>query len=365
MSLARDDMIKKESLTIKDVAALAGVSKAAVSGVLNNKSRVGKEKEKKILDIIKQYNYLPRDSARALSTNRTYQIGYLVPSHVTLGLANNTFATYLAGVEICSQQRGYRVMASSCDISKVGNFLVLEKLRQRCVDGLIIAGLFNSEIVNKLRALEIPIIFIGGSNLKDILCLSSDMHKTYLKILEYLVSNGHSKIFFASNLKYITQVFQRAKTEFKVTQSANKVKFQYGQKDFSLDSFNNGREYAAQWIKSNNATRYTAFISDDQTCCGFLSEITKHGIMCPQEISIFSNIDSTLCQANAIPISAPGALLFDRGKLAANLLIDLLGNKKTLKQIQHILAAEYKPYELAIRSTTGKAFKAHGIKGGV
>jgi DNA-binding LacI/PurR family transcriptional regulator len=157
------EAIKTEKrLTISDIAAMAGVSKAAVSGVLNKKSRVGQETEKKILSIIKKYNYVPQDSARALSTKRTYQIGYLVSSQVTLGLANSTFATYLAGVGDCCQQRGYRMMASSYDMTKVENFLIVEKLRQRCVDGLILTGLFDSKIIDNLRSLKIPIIFIGG-----------------------------------------------------------------------------------------------------------------------------------------------------------------------------------------------------------
>lgn len=352
-----ENTINKKRLTIKDVAALAGVSKAAISGVLNNKSRVGKVTEKKILDIIKQHNYVPQDSARALSTKRTYQIGFLVSSRVTLGLANNTFSTYLAGVDNCCQQRGYRMMASSCDMTKVENFLFIDHLRQRCVDGLILTGVFNSKIIDELYSLKIPTIFIGGNDCEELLCLRCDMHLTYLKMLEYLIKNEHNKIFFASSLDYIRQVFKKATIEFQTNHPKEVIEFQYGQIGFGEDEFDNGKSYAQQWLKLAEIDRYTTFISNDQACCGFLSEITKYNIKCPEKISIFSAVDSTLTQVNAIPVSAPKSSFLKQGELATNLLIDLLEGKATSRQIKNILNKEYKAHDLIIRATTGKAFK--------
>ncbi|MFA5204518.1 MAG: LacI family DNA-binding transcriptional regulator, partial [Lentisphaeria bacterium] len=67
--------------TIQDLARLAGVSKAAVSVVLNHREvgiRVGEEQRAKILALAKELNYTPRASACALSTGRTYHIGFLL-----------------------------------------------------------------------------------------------------------------------------------------------------------------------------------------------------------------------------------------------------------------------------------------------
>jgi DNA-binding LacI/PurR family transcriptional regulator len=247
------------------------------------------------------------------------------------------------------------MMASSYDMTKVENFLIVEKLRQRCVDGLILTGLFDSKIIDNLRSLKIPIIFIGGNEQEGILCLRSNMHQTYLKMLDYLTENEHRKIFFASNLDYVRQVFKEAVDEFTITSPQLRTNFQYGENALNSNEFVNGRHYAEQWLKADKADRYTAFISNEQVCCGFLSEIIKNKVDCPGEISIFSNIDSFLCQANAIPISAPSSSLFERGKLAADLLIDLLEGQKTSKQIKKVLKQEYKTHELIIRSTTGKA----------
>ena len=54
-------------ITIKDVAELAGVSKATVSRALNNSSYVSPETKKKIDEIIEKYHYLPSASAVNLS----------------------------------------------------------------------------------------------------------------------------------------------------------------------------------------------------------------------------------------------------------------------------------------------------------
>ena len=64
-------------VTLKDIALLTGVSRQAVSAVLNNNtnSRVSKEKRKKILEIAKAKNYKANHSARHLRGMPTRTIG--------------------------------------------------------------------------------------------------------------------------------------------------------------------------------------------------------------------------------------------------------------------------------------------------
>ena len=75
---------------MKDIAKACGVSVATVSKALNNQKDIGEETKNHIRAVAREMGYFPNSSARALKTNRTYNIGVLfaapwgVPSSLTL-----------------------------------------------------------------------------------------------------------------------------------------------------------------------------------------------------------------------------------------------------------------------------------------
>jgi DNA-binding LacI/PurR family transcriptional regulator len=348
---------EKKIITIKEIAELAGVAKSTVSEVINNnpKSRVSATTFAKVKHIIDKYNYVPQVSARALSTRKTFQIGYLVSTQVTLGLSNAYFATIQSGVNEACKKRGYQTVVSTYDLTDIKNFVIPDKLRQRSVDALVLAGVVSEQALEEIKALRIPFIVIGGEYSKDILCLKSDMQSTYHKIVEYLIELGHRHFCYGASLEVSSRTFKRAMPYF-----YNKKKLEL---NFTYESFNgdnefiNGAELAKSWLNTPVDKRFTAFLSNDQVCCGFLSELITNGIKCPEEISIVSCSDTHSCEWNSIPITAATSLLVEHGNMATNLLIDLLEGKKKTNAVREILKAEYRPHDLIIRKTTGKAPK--------
>jgi LacI family transcriptional regulator, galactose operon repressor len=346
-------------LTIQDIAKLSGVSKAAVSGVLNQKPRVGKVKQDKILEIVKKYNYVPQVSARALSTKRTYQIGYLVSSKVTLGLANSYFATIHSGVSDACSKRGYHALASTYDLSSIKNFIMPKKIRQCCVDGLIIAGTIAAEVIEQLNKTNIPYIIIGREDYPKtlntlVLNFDFDFESTYVKIINHHYKLGHRRFCLAYAHDILSKRFESA---------VKTINRQYVDDPISIvyeclkggDMFIEGRDLAHQWMKKSRATRFTTFIGNDQASCGFLAGMVNSKKMsCPEDISIFSPAETPLCQWNSIPISTLDRTLFEDGIIATDLIIDFLEKKKTSNQIKEALLAEYRVYDLIIRDTTGK-----------
>ena len=55
-----------EQITIKEVAKLCGVGVSTVSRAINNHPDINPETKQKILDVIREYNYVPNNSARNL-----------------------------------------------------------------------------------------------------------------------------------------------------------------------------------------------------------------------------------------------------------------------------------------------------------
>lgn len=75
-------MMKPKRITIKDIAELAGVSKATASLVLNGRGkelRVAQETRERVLAIAREQHYQPSIHARSLRDSRSHTIGLVVP----------------------------------------------------------------------------------------------------------------------------------------------------------------------------------------------------------------------------------------------------------------------------------------------
>ncbi len=71
--------MKEKKYTIKDIAALAGVSKGTVDRVLHKRGKVSKKALDAINNILKKIDYQPNLIARNLKINKTYHICALIP----------------------------------------------------------------------------------------------------------------------------------------------------------------------------------------------------------------------------------------------------------------------------------------------
>ena len=67
-----------EQITIKEVAKLCGVGVSTVSRAINNHPDINPETKQKILDTIREYNYVPNNSARNLKRTDSNTIAVIV-----------------------------------------------------------------------------------------------------------------------------------------------------------------------------------------------------------------------------------------------------------------------------------------------
>src|SRR5437762_4028878 len=92
--------------TLADIARALGVSKMTVSRAINNHTEISPETRARILEAAQRMNYRPNQHARALTTNRSYLLGVVVPD-----LMHSYFA------EICRDRKSTRLNSSHRCIS--------------------------------------------------------------------------------------------------------------------------------------------------------------------------------------------------------------------------------------------------------
>ena len=120
--------------TLKDVAAVAGVSVTTVSLVLNNRpARVSEGKRKVIADAAKKLNYVPNQSARSLVTKQSQLVALIVPD-----IENLFFAALAKCVEDECAAQGYLLIVANSDDSRESEQALLRRLTSRGVDGVLL-----------------------------------------------------------------------------------------------------------------------------------------------------------------------------------------------------------------------------------
>jgi LacI family transcriptional regulator len=133
--------------TIRDIAALAGVSVATVSRVLNDRPDVSPETREEVLRHVREHNFTTNRSARSLSVGRTGFIGFTMPF-----VRPDYFAGILAGALEAAYEQEMRVVLCATHSEHDREVSVLERLRDGTTDGAII--LLPEESSEELVALQ-------------------------------------------------------------------------------------------------------------------------------------------------------------------------------------------------------------------
>ena len=89
--------------SIRDVAALAGVSPATVSRVMNGTAKVDAEKKERVMKAIQETGFVPNEAARTLFRKSSQLIGLIVPS-----VRNPYFTELSAHVDTLAIANGFR-----------------------------------------------------------------------------------------------------------------------------------------------------------------------------------------------------------------------------------------------------------------
>lgn len=186
-------------VTLKDIAAEAGVSITTVSNVVHNRtSRVSPEKVAQIWEIIERRNYVPSMSARSLANDNSSIIGVI--THLTTENAGSTMSdpflsTFVEGIEQRTREEGYFMMIRSVEDSRA-----LESLtRSWRLSGLILTGMFQNEFFEYTRNLNIPLVLIDSYiDSPDVCNIGLEDEKGAYIATKHLLDNGHRVIAFAS-----------------------------------------------------------------------------------------------------------------------------------------------------------------------
>jgi LacI family transcriptional regulator, repressor for deo operon, udp, cdd, tsx, nupC, and nupG len=187
-------MMIMEAVTIKDIARLCGVGVSTISRAINNHPDINEETKAMIMQIIKEYNYIPNNSARNLKRSDADAIAVLIK-----GISNPFFTNMIKSFEKEIKKNKYSFILQRVESKEDEIDVAIELIKEKKLKGIVFLGGYFSHPEEKLKQLKVPFVLstIGTTQkLDESICssVSVDDYKESYKIVDYLCKLGHKKI---------------------------------------------------------------------------------------------------------------------------------------------------------------------------
>ncbi|MET0992458.1 MAG: LacI family DNA-binding transcriptional regulator, partial [Lacisediminihabitans sp.] len=145
------------SITMHDVARVAGVSIKTVSNVINDYPYIRAETRQRVLDAIDELGYRPNLSARGLRSGRTGVISLIIPD-----LRNPYFAELADSVMRAAKRQNLSVIIEQSGADRQTELDLLAGSRMQAVDGILYSVLaLGEEDAHLLDAVTTPLVLLG------------------------------------------------------------------------------------------------------------------------------------------------------------------------------------------------------------
>jgi LacI family transcriptional regulator len=330
---------------MKDIARKCGVSIKTVSNVINNRPNVGEAVRKKILEEIREQNYVSNVFARSLVIKAPgaksplgYRIGCIFPSNIRK-YESSYYNMIFKGIEDQIAEEGHQLsfIMSATELDE--NPLKLNwYLSPEQTDGIISFVGDDSPLFKRFS--KLPFILIGGEfKGYDNVCVD----KTFgvHDLVDHLYSLGHRDIAYVGPF----QDLRNRSFCFEALQKGLTIR-QECLIECGWD-FESAFQAAEKLLKLSQKPT-AVFAASDTIAIGIMHAIQDSGLRIPQDISVVGYGDILESSIVYPPLTTIHINKTGSGELAVRLLLDKIRNPKPDPSC-HIL-----PVSLVIRSSTGK-----------
>ncbi|MDB5982644.1 MAG: LacI family transcriptional regulator [Pseudomonas sp.] len=301
--------------TIKDVAALAGISYTTVSHVLNKTRPVSEEVRLKVEAAIVALDYVPSAVARSLKAKSTLTIGLLIPNGV-----NPYFAELARGIEDYCERNGFCVILCNSDDNPDKQRSYLRLLLEKRVDGLIVSSVgSDADMTQGLAAVRTPMVVVDrglDGVTADLVRIDHELGG-YLATC-HLIELGHQHIacICGPAQTSVAQMrlagYRRAMREAQLSVPDEWVV----ESDFTSPG---GYQAAVQLLNDHRPT--AIFAGNDMIGIGVLRAAAERNIRVPSELSLVGFDDIQMSRYLYPALTTVGQSILQLGEMAAEVLL--------------------------------------------
>jgi LacI family transcriptional regulator len=331
-------VVRTRVAKLKDVAAAARVSVAAISRYQNNRLTLPPATVERIEQAIRALDYRPNPHARRLSLGRADAIGLVLPD-----IANPFFAQLAAAVEQAADAAGLEVVLSATMNRPRRELAYVERMRSNHLDGLIFVTNHGDDgqlarAINATRGVVLMDEDVRATGASKVFC---DNELGGLLAGQHLVEHGHKALVYIGGPADLMSGIERAQG-FRRAAGSGGPSVRILAELFGTYSVAHGRAAAAAIL--DMAPRPTGiFAASDEIALGLLSRFKAAGVQVPADVSVVGFDDVGPLDLFDPPLTSIRQPIAELGRRAVELL------RSSSSSAQHSVVRL--PVELVVRNS--------------
>jgi len=326
-------------VTIKEVAARAGVSVATISRVVNGKGPVRESTSRRVMETAQAMRYTPHGVARSLSMRRANTVGLLLPD-----LHGEFFSEVIRGIDAEARRSGYHLLVSGFHSDQEEMTAVFRAVRGR-VDGLIVMSPEReaSVLFAHLPA-GLPIVLLN--NLSGAArTIAIDNYGGAVAMVKHLLGIGHRRIAFIKGPEQNADACERLRG---YRDAIGAAAFLEVDGDFSEEA---GYRAATDLLQLEHRPS-AIFAANDAMAIGALSALREARVIVPHEIALCGFDDIPIARYVTPPLTTVNVAIAELGRRAFEVL------ERRLQDGGEDNQREILPTTLVIRESCGARLRS-------
>jgi len=335
----------KRNVNIKDVAAKAKVHASTVSRVLNPETRsmVSEAVAAHVSRIAEEMGYSRSKLAYGLRTGKTLTIGVVIPD-----LTNPMFPPIIRRIERTLVEHGYIAILADSDNDQDNEKAIVESMKSRNVDGLILATAHRTDsVVNAAAAERIPLVLVNRTiDAHTVTAVVNDDGHGIELAVDHLVGLGHKHIAFLGGPQDTSTGHDRYlafKKLFRSGKFKSHTKLMTNRK-----AFTEKEGYRGFMSIFEKGLKFTAVVAaNDLLALGCYDALKELGLNCPKDMSVTGFNDMPFIDRLSPPLTSLHIPHDEIGVHAAELLLETIRNPNSPVRTVNLLP------KLIVRGSTG------------
>lgn len=332
-------MMTMKRATIKDVAALAGVSAATVSRVLADRPEISGETKDRVRAACRRLDYVPNAAARGLTGRRTNIIGMVVPD-----VSNPYFSGMATAIERRAAQEGFRLLLSNSMRGEEQELRAIDHFLARQIDGLLVAAISpQSQARHGALIGNLPCVYIGVNHSEACSYVMSDNTAGTYEAARYLLDLGHRDILFFGG----RATSRTRELRYKGFSQAMAEEGLEGRQLVAVGDIRQLRQWSyekALDLFESGPVPDAIFAFSDVTALKIMEAAEERGIRIPQDVSLVGYDNISFASLPRIDLTTVSQRKFRMGEIAVTRLLEQIrgSRERTVDLLQP---------ELIVRST--------------
>lgn len=352
--------------TQQTVADLAGVSRETVSQILGGRTadRYNEETRRKVEEAASQLGYRPNRAARLIRGGKSGIIAVVNFGHSALQQKKVSQAVRSI------LEEGYEPVVYDVLWFADTGAGVCQRLLESHVEGVLLVHptlRFTQKSLDQLLRAEIPVVAMGGSQLKGIVNYMSDKHQGFHDLTRYLLDMGYRRLLFLGNVeaghrrymkrcwhtRHAIQGIEEAIREYGTGYCA--IELFSGQVKQDSQGFTKGKE-AMQEVLKKGCLPEVVMCSNDAWAIGALTACAEADVRVPQDMAITGFENDPIGEVGLLPLTTMAHPGEEMAKCAVDSLFKQVRGQTKVDPLLHVL-----PCKLIVRRSCGAYLKKTSV----